>query len=110
VFMASGAETDRDWPALLRQVLGVPVPNLEVISVLGWQSEMHVADAYCAGHAFLVGDAAHVMPTFAANGANTGIVDAHNSAWKLAAVLHGWASDAVLTATTPNVARRLVRG
>ena len=96
VFMASGAETDRDWPALLRQVLGVPVPDLEVISVLGWQSEMRVADAYRAGRVFLAGDAAHVMPPFAANGANTGIADAHNLAWKLAAVLHGQASEALL--------------
>lgn len=96
VFMASGAETDRDWPALLRQVLGVPVPDLEVISVLGWQSEMRVADAYRAGRVFLAGDAAHVMPPFAANGANTGIADAHNLAWKLAAVLHGQAREALL--------------
>jgi hypothetical protein len=57
---------------------------------------MRVADAYRAGRAFLAGDAAHVMPPFAANGANTGIADAHNLAWKLAAVLHDQASDALL--------------
>ncbi len=38
-------------------------------------------------HIFLVGDAAHVMTTMGAFGANTGIADAHNLAWKLALVL-----------------------
>jgi hypothetical protein len=66
------------------------------LSVLAWQSEMRVADAYRAGRVFLAGDAAHVMPPFAASGANTGIADAHNLAWKLAAVLRGRAGDALL--------------
>jgi hypothetical protein len=43
------------------------------------------------GRVLLAGDAAHVMPPYAALGANTGIQDAHNLAWKLAAVLRGWA-------------------
>lgn len=96
VFMAPGPDTERDWPALLREALGVPAPDLEILSVLAWQSEMRVADAYRAGRVFLAGDAAHVMPPFAANGANTGIADVHNLAWKLATVLHGQASDALL--------------
>jgi putative polyketide hydroxylase len=95
VFMSPGGDTERDWPALLRRALGVPVPDLEVMSVLAWRSEMLVADAYRAGRVFLAGDAAHIMPPFAANGANTGIADAHNLAWKLAAVLNGHASDAL---------------
>lgn len=96
VFMSPGSETDRDWPALLRDALGVPAPDLEVLSVLSWKPEMRVADTYRAGRVFLAGDAAHVMPPFAANGANTGIADAHNLAWKLAAVVRGQASDALL--------------
>jgi 2-polyprenyl-6-methoxyphenol hydroxylase-like FAD-dependent oxidoreductase len=96
VFMAPGADTDRDWPALLRRALGVTVPDLQIMSVLGWQSDMRVADAYRAGSVFLAGDAAHVMPPFAASGANTGIADAHNLAWKLATVLRGQADDALL--------------
>jgi tetracenomycin A2 monooxygenase-dioxygenase len=96
VFMARGAGTDRDWPALLRCAVGVPAPDLEVLSVLGWQSQMSVADEYRTGRVFLAGDAAHVMPPFAANGANTGIADAHNLAWKLATVLRDQAGDALL--------------
>ncbi|GGI97242.1 FAD-dependent oxidoreductase [Saccharopolyspora subtropica] len=96
VFMAPGGEVDRDWPALLRTALGVPAPDLEVLSVLPWQAEMLVADRYSAGRVHLAGDAAHVMPPFAAAGANTGITDAHNLGWKLAAVLSGAATPALL--------------
>ncbi len=94
--MTSGNATDRDWPALLRTVLGVPAPDLEVRSVLPWQAEMLVADRYSAGRVHLAGDAAHVMPPFAASGANTGIADAHDLGWKLAAVLAGTADPTLL--------------
>lgn len=96
VFMAPGGEVDRDWPTLLRTALGVPAPDLEILSVLAWQPEMLVADRYSGGRVHLAGDAAHVMPPFAASGANTGIADAHNLGWKLAAVLAGAATPALL--------------
>ena len=95
VFMAGGG-TERDWPTLLRTALGVPAPDLEVLSVLAWQPEMLVADRFSAGRVHLAGDAAHVMPPFAATGANTGIADAHNLGWKLAAVLTGAAAPYLL--------------
>jgi putative polyketide hydroxylase len=96
VFMSPGDGTDRDWPRLLRTALGVAAPDLEVLSVLPWQAEMRVADRYSLGRAHLAGDAAHVMPPFAASGANTGIADVHNLGWKLAAVLRAGADPAVL--------------
>lgn len=96
VFMTAGERTDRDWPALLRTALGVPAPDLDVLSVLPWQAEMLVADRYSTGRVHLAGDAAHVMPPFAAMGANTGISDAHELGWKLAAVLRGTAAPALL--------------
>ncbi len=95
VFLTEGGP-DRDWPPLLRTALGVPAPDLEVLSALPWRAEMLVADRYADGPVFLAGDAAHVMPPYAASGANTGIADAHNLAWKLAAVLRGDAGPALL--------------
>ncbi|MCM6775775.1 FAD-dependent monooxygenase [Nocardia sp. CDC159] len=85
-----------EWPHLLREAIGAPGIELEVLSVLHWEPGMFVADRYRVGRVFLAGDAAHVMPPYAAAGANTGIADAHNLAWKLALVLRGAADPALL--------------
>jgi len=55
-----------------------------------------VADAFRKGRAFLVGDAAHIHSPVGGQGMNTGLGDAINLAWKLAAVLQGRAEDALL--------------
>lgn len=96
VFGAPGGPTGRDWPRLLRTALGVPAEDLEILSVLTWQPQVLVADAFSAGRIHLVGDAAHVMPPYAASGANTAIADVHNLAWKLAAVIDGKADPSLL--------------
>lgn len=56
-------------------------------------SERRQADAYRVGRVLLAGDAAHVHSPMGAMGMNTGIQDAANLAWKLAAVEKGWAPD-----------------
>ncbi|WP_433204459.1 FAD-dependent monooxygenase [Nocardia sp. CA-107356] len=78
-----------EWPSVLRAAIGLPEIAIDVLSILPWEPGMFVAERYRADRIFLAGDAAHVMPPFAAAGANTGIEDVHNLAWKLAAVLRG---------------------
>lgn len=49
------------------------------------------------GRVLVAGDAAHTLPPTGGFGMNTGIADAHNLAWKLAGVLHGWAPAELLS-------------
>ncbi|GAA2405802.1 FAD-dependent oxidoreductase [Nonomuraea africana] len=81
---------------LTRAAVGLPDLAVEPLDVLPWQMTAAVADRFAEGRVFLAGDAAHVMPPAGAYGANTGIQDAANLAWKLAYVLHGWAGAALL--------------
>ena len=55
-----------------------------------------LADRMRVGRCFLLGDAAHMMPPFAGQGLNSGIRDAANLSWKLADVISGTASEALL--------------
>jgi len=55
-----------------------------------------VADSFGAGRAFLCGDAAHLFTPTGGFGLNTGIDDAINLSWKLAAVLEGWGGDRLI--------------
>jgi 2-polyprenyl-6-methoxyphenol hydroxylase-like FAD-dependent oxidoreductase len=60
-----------------------------------------VADRFRTGRAFLLGDAAHIHSPVGGQGMNTGIGDAVNLAWKLAAVVQGRANAAVLDSYEP---------
>lgn len=60
-----------------------------------WRANVRMVDRYRDGRVFLAGDAAHVHSPAGGQGMNTGIQDAHNLAWKLAAVARG-APDALL--------------
>ncbi|WP_433579984.1 FAD-dependent oxidoreductase [Nocardia brasiliensis] len=77
-------------PTLVAPVAG-SAQKITTTRIGGW-----VADEYHCGRVFFVGDAAHVVPPTGSFGANTGIADAHNLAWKLAAVLKDQAGPALL--------------
>ena len=81
---------------LVRAAVGDPDLPVTILSALPWEMAALVAERYTAGRVFLVGDAAHVIPPVGGYGANTGIQDAHNLAWKLARVLDGQAGPALL--------------
>ena len=58
-------------------------------------------DEYRHGNVFFIGDAAHLVPIFGVRGMNSSMADANNLGWKLAAVLHGGAPDALLDSYSP---------
>jgi hypothetical protein len=74
----------------------VPDLDVEVVGIAPWTASAHVAERYRIGRIFLAGDAAHEMPPTGGFGMNSGLQDVSNLVWKLAAVLKGMASPALL--------------
>ncbi|HEY9226657.1 MAG TPA: FAD-dependent monooxygenase [Gemmatimonadaceae bacterium] len=97
-------------------VSGEAIEHLKVKPIrLNWFSTYHVhhrvTDHFRRGRTFLLGDAAHIHSPVGGQGMNTGLGDAMNLAWKLAAVVHGEANDSLLDsyeAERIGFARRLV--
>ncbi len=81
---------------LIAAAIGTTPPALEIRHVSPWAMSAQVAARYRKGRVFLAGDAAHRFPPTGGLGLNTGVVDAQNLAWKLAAVLKGEAGAALL--------------
>jgi len=88
--------TDERARELLRAAIGTDDVPIEVLDVAHWRAESNVATAMRAGRVFLAGDAAHVVPPNGGYGGNTGVQDALNLAWKLAAVIKGEAGETLL--------------
>ncbi len=90
-FLADDKERDAaSVRAAVIQALGISDCEPEIISADRWEAGALIADRFTSGRVFLAGDAAHALPPNRGGyGANTGIEDADNLAWKLAAVLSG---------------------
>ncbi|MEU9986263.1 FAD-dependent monooxygenase [Streptomyces sp. NPDC048045] len=89
--------TDERLQSHIGRAVGVPGLDVEITGKASWRAAERVADRYALGRVFLAGDSAHEMSPTGAFGSNTGIQDAHNLAWKLAAVLDGWAGPGLLS-------------
>jgi 2-polyprenyl-6-methoxyphenol hydroxylase-like FAD-dependent oxidoreductase len=63
---------------------------LEIESIVPWARREMLASKYSSGRLFIAGDAAHLMSPTGGYGMNTGIGDAVDLGWKLAAVIAGW--------------------
>jgi len=114
-WVRQGPETQRDsleW----NDVSGSVIERLGIdVKHVNWFSTYHVhhrvAVHFRAGRTFLLGDAAHIHSPVGGQGMNTGIGDAANLAWKLAAVLQGRAGYQLLDSFEPEriaFAQRLV--
>ena len=90
------ARSDEHVEADLRKALGIAEEPLDIHKITRWTVDAVLASSFSVGRVFLLGDAAHRHPPTGGLGLNSAIQDAHNLCWKLAAVLAGDASPALL--------------
>jgi len=81
--------------AAIRRAVGIDF-DYEILTILPWVRRELVADRFRSGRGFILGDAAHAMSPTGGFGMNTGLGDAVDLSWKLAAVLEGWGGSALL--------------
>ena len=84
-----------DFRAYLHESVGAEF-EVEFEYIGFWDLRFAIADSYRAGRMFIAGDAAHSHPPYGGYGVNSGLEDARNLGWKLAAVLQGWGDEMLL--------------
>jgi hypothetical protein len=77
--------------AAIRRVINLDLPMHDPVWLSRPTDSSRLVEHYRVGRVFLAGDAAHVHWAYGGKGLQTGLQDAHNLGWKLAAQLHGWA-------------------
>ena len=84
-----------DFKAYLHQAMGTEFA-IDFHHIGFWDLRIAMAKSYRNGRLFIAGDAAHSHPPYGGYGVNTGLEDVRNLGWKLAAVLDGWGTNALL--------------
>nr|WP_029002099.1 FAD-dependent monooxygenase [Azohydromonas australica] len=84
-----------DFRAYLQEAVGAPF-DIEFEHIGFWDLRFMLADSYRKGRVFIAGDAAHSHPPYGGYGVNSGLEDARNLGWKLAATLQGWGGERLL--------------
>ena len=92
-----GASSDAEMAGIFARAVGMPVVA-ELLSVNEWTQHLLCAVRYRDGRVFIAGDAAHLVIPTGGLGMNTGVGDAIDLAWKLAATLAGWGGSGLLDA------------
>ena len=91
----SVVDTDQDMASMFEKVCAMPV-DYQMLYVGQWRQNLLLADRYANGRVFLAGDAVHLVVPTGGLGMNTGVGDAIDLSWKLAATLQGWGGPGLL--------------
>jgi len=91
----SVVERDEDMKAMFERTVAIPV-KYEMLTCNPWRQNLLLADRYRDGRVFLAGDAVHLVIPTGGLGMNSGVGDAIDLSWKLAATLQGWGGPALL--------------
>jgi 2-polyprenyl-6-methoxyphenol hydroxylase-like FAD-dependent oxidoreductase len=96
---ADATSANLDVHAVIERAAGSPMAcTFEHVGF--WDLRVDIAHTYRRGRAFIAGDSAHSHPPYGAYGLNTGLEDAVNLGWKLAAVLNKWGGPGLLDSYT----------
>jgi hypothetical protein len=90
-------ERDADMAAQFEAVVAMPL-RYEMLYVGRWRQNLLLAERYGEGRVFIAGDAAHLVIPTGGLGMNSGVGDAIDLSWKLAATLRGWGGPGLLAA------------
>jgi 2-polyprenyl-6-methoxyphenol hydroxylase-like FAD-dependent oxidoreductase len=88
-------DSDDDMKTMFEQTIAIPV-KYEMLSCAPWRQNLLLADRYGEGRVFLAGDAVHLVIPTGGLGMNSGVGDAIDLSWKLAATLKGWGGPGLL--------------
>jgi 2-polyprenyl-6-methoxyphenol hydroxylase-like FAD-dependent oxidoreductase len=91
----SVVDSDDDMKTMFEKTVAMPV-KYEMLSCAPWRQNLLLADHYGHGRVFLAGDAVHLVIPTGGLGMNSGVGDAVDLSWKLAATLKGWGGPALL--------------
>jgi 2-polyprenyl-6-methoxyphenol hydroxylase-like FAD-dependent oxidoreductase len=94
-FAPGEAASAEDPVGLIQGAIGAKL-DIEILSAQKWLPRQLVADRYQSARCFLAGDACHLFVPTGGFGMNTGIGDAVDLSWKIAARLDGWGGDKLL--------------
>jgi 2-polyprenyl-6-methoxyphenol hydroxylase-like FAD-dependent oxidoreductase len=89
------ADSDEAMRQRFEDIVGAPV-KYEMLFCGEWRQNLLLADRYGKGRVFLAGDSVHLMIPTGGLGMNTGVGDAFDLSWKLAATLAGWGGPLLL--------------
>ena len=86
---------EADFASVVRGLAGYDL-DVEILHVGDWTMHLLLAESYGRGRVWLAGDAAHLVIPTGGLGMNTGVGDAIDLGWKLAATIKGWGGRALL--------------